>query len=197
MRASLMRILLVVLALLGPLTAQAERPVAMETSEGRVVIALEELKAPYTVRSFLAYVNSRFYDSTLFHRVIPDFMIQGGGMTLNHKGGLQEKTTSLPPVRNEADNGLRNRRGTVAMARGRDPHSGRAQFFINTTNNPSLDFRGKNDDEWGYAVFGRVIEGMDVVDRISATPTDARLVGRLKMTDIPVTPVYISSIREI
>lgn len=192
-----MRLVLAALALLGPLAAQAEKRVVMETFKGRVVIALEELKAPYTVRNFLAYVNSRFYDNTLFHRVIPDFMIQGGGMTLNHKGGLQEKTTSLPPVRNEADNGLRNLRGTLAMARGRDPHYARAQFVINTTNKPSLDFRGKNEDEWGYAVFGRVIKGMDVVDRISATPTDARLVGPFKMTDIPVMPVYISSIREI
>lgn len=140
--------------------------VKLETNYGDIVIELNAEKAPNTVANFLSYVNDGFYDGTIFHRVIKDFMIQGGGFTEE----FVQKTPKAP-IQNEANNGLSNVRGSVAMARTGDPHSATAQFFINTVDNNFLDFRGESGAAWGYAVFGQVIEGMDVVDTIRAVST--------------------------
>lgn len=156
--------------------------VTIETSKGKIVLELYPDKAPKTVENFLVYVNSGHYDDTIFHRVIPNFMIQGGGFTPN----MKQKPTKKP-VTNEADNGLQNNRGTIAMARTQDPHSATAQFFINTVDNDFLNHRGKDPRGWGYAVFGQVVRGMDVVDAISKVKTGTR--GGLR--DIPVEPVVI------
>jgi peptidyl-prolyl cis-trans isomerase B (cyclophilin B) len=143
--------------------------VKLETSHGDIVIELNEDKAPVTVANFLNYVNEGFYDGTIFHRVIKNFMIQGGGFTQE----FQQKTTKQA-IENEADNGLSNKRGAVSMARTNDPHSATAQFFINTVDNAFLDFQAKVPSGWGYAVFGEVIEGMDVVDSIREVDTTMR-----------------------
>lgn len=143
--------------------------VKLETSLGDIVIELNEDKAPITVANFLSYVNEGFYDGTIFHRVIKNFMIQGGGFTQD----FQQKTTKSA-IENEADNGLSNKRGAVSMARTNDPHSATAQFFINTVDNGFLDFQGKVPSGWGYAVFGEVIEGMNVVDAIREVDTTMR-----------------------
>ena len=143
--------------------------VKLETSLGDIVIELNEDKAPVTVANFLGYVNEGFYDGTIFHRVIKNFMIQGGGFTQE----FQQKTTKAA-IENEADNGLSNKRGAVAMARTNDPHSATAQFFINTVDNGFLDFQAKVPSGWGYAVFAEVIEGMDVVDAIREVDTTMR-----------------------
>ena len=140
--------------------------VKLETNYGDIVIELNAEKAPNTVANFLSYVNDGFYDGTIFHRVIKDFMIQGGGFTEE----FVQKTPKAP-IKNEANNGLSNVRGSLAMARTGDPHSATAQFFINTVDNNFLDFRGESGAAWGYAVFGQVIEGMDVVDAIRAVST--------------------------
>lgn len=140
--------------------------VLLETTEGDILLELLPDKAPETVENFLKYVDDGFYDNTIFHRVIPGFMIQGGGMTAR----MQEKDTGSP-IKNEADNGLQNRRGTIAMARTMDPHSATAQFFINHADNDFLDFKAPTQDGWGYAVFGNVIDGMDVVDKIAKVKT--------------------------
>ncbi|MCC5797740.1 MAG: peptidyl-prolyl cis-trans isomerase [Methylophaga sp.] len=156
------------------LSAQAEGgaelpKVKLETSHGDIVIELNRDKAPETVANFISYVESGFYDGTIFHRVIPNFMIQGGGFTEDFE---QKKTGA--PIRNEANNGLANNRGSIAMARTGDPHSATSQFFINVTDNSFLNFRGEVASEWGYAVFGQVIEGMEVVDTIRAVATTMR-----------------------
>ena len=156
--------------------------VALKTSQGEIVVELMPDKAPATVKNFLGYVDSGFYDGTLFHRVIKGFMIQGGGLT----SGMERKHTRSPIV-NEADNGLKNKRGTIAMARTRDPHSATSQFFINLEDNSFLDFKSKTPKGWGYAVFGRVVQGMEVVDRIGAVPTGTA--GGYR--DVPVEPVLI------
>lgn len=189
-----MRRLLLSLALLLPVAATAaENPqVTMETSEGTVVIELHQDKAPLTVANFLQYTDSGHYDGTVFHRVIPRFMIQGGGFSRDY----QQKET-LPAITNEANNGLRNLRGTLAMARTSDPHSATSQFFINTVNNPNLDHRGENAAGWGYAVFGKVIKGMDVVDRISALPTGRGTLNGMPAGDVPNRPVIIRSITRL
>ena len=165
-------------------TAVAAAPrVALETSAGRMVIELNPVAAPLTVANFLEYVQAGHYNGTVFHRVIGNFMIQGGGFTPD----MQQKPTRAP-VRNEADNGLKNEPYTIAMARTNDPHSATAQFFINVANNEFLNYRAPNPQGWGYAVFGRVIEGQDVVDRIKAVPT-----GRVGMfQDVPREPVVIT-----
>ncbi|KAF0809478.1 cytosolic peptidylprolyl cis-trans isomerase, cyclophilin A-like protein [Alcanivorax sp. S71-1-4] len=185
-----MRRLLLTLALMLPLAASADTAprVALETTEGTIVIELYPDKAPATVANFLQYVDDGFYDGTVFHRVIPRFMIQGGGFTRDY----QQKETRTP-VTNEADNGLRNERGTLAMARTSDPHSATAQFFINTVNNTNLNHRGKSPGGWGYAVFGKVVEGMDVVDRISALPTGRGTLNGMPAGDVPNRPVEIRS----
>lgn len=140
--------------------------VSMETNLGEIVIELNKAAAPKTVENFLKYVDSGFYKDVIFHRVISNFMVQGGGFDEK----LTKKQT-LAPIKNEADNGLKNKRGTIAMARTGDPHSATAQFFINVVDNSNLDFRGKNTYGWGYAVFGKVTKGMDVVDQIRYTKT--------------------------
>jgi len=140
--------------------------VKLETNYGNIVIELNAEKAPNTVANFLSYVNDGFYDGTIFHRVIKDFMIQGGGFTEE----FVQKTPKAA-IQNEANNGLSNVRGSIAMARTGDPHSATAQFFINTVDNNFLDFRGESGAAWGYAVFGQVIEGMDTVDAIRAVST--------------------------
>jgi peptidyl-prolyl cis-trans isomerase B (cyclophilin B) len=165
----------------GP--ALAETRVKLETSLGDIVLALDEQSAPDTVANFLQYVRDGFYEGTIFHRVIDGFMIQGGGFT----GSYQQKSTRSP-IKNEADNGLTNDRGTIAMARTSDPHSATAQFFINVADNTFLNHTAPTAQGWGYAVFGRVVEGMDVVDAIRQVPTGAA--GPFRQ-DAPRTPVLI------
>lgn len=167
--------------LLAPLL-QAAPTVEMRTSLGRIVLELDEQRAPQSVENFKRYVREGFYNGTVFHRVIPRFMIQGGGFSTD----MRQKTTHSP-IRNEAGNGLKNQRGTLAMARTGDPHSATAQFFINHRDNAFLDHPGQ--DGWGYTVFGRVTEGLDVVDRIAATPTGVAA----GMPDVPQTPIVIQS----
>jgi cyclophilin family peptidyl-prolyl cis-trans isomerase len=159
--------------------------VVMETSMGKITIELFKDKAPISVTNFLRYVDEKHYDGTIFHRIIGDFMIQGGG----YDGDMKEKA-SRPPIENEAGNGLVNRRGTIAMARTSEPHSATAQFFINVKDNAFLD-RANSRDNVGYAVFGHVIEGMDVVDKIRRVETNARA----GQNDVPVAAVIIHSVR--
>jgi peptidyl-prolyl cis-trans isomerase B (cyclophilin B) len=151
----------------GP--GSAKPRVLLETSKGKIVLELNAEKAPKTVKNFLDYVNSGFYNGTIFHRVIPGFMIQGGGFTPD----MTQKPTR-PAIQNEADNGLKNERGTIAMARTRDPNSASSQFFINVADNTSLNHRNKTLEGWGYAVFGKVVEGMDVADAIVKVPTTTK-----------------------
>lgn len=165
----------------------ADNPlVLMETAMGEVVIELFEDKAPETVKNFLAYVDEEFYDGTIFHRVIPTFMVQGGGMT----GMMKEKETR-DSIQNEANNGLANERGTLAMARTMEPHSATAQFFVNVEDNDFLNFKSETPEGWGYCVFGKVTDGMEVVDKIRKVRTKS--VGY--HDDVPVEAVYINSIR--
>ncbi|HVT61138.1 MAG TPA: peptidylprolyl isomerase [Thermoanaerobaculia bacterium] len=162
--------------------AKPQPRVTLETTKGKIVIELYPAKAPKTVANFLQYVRAGHYDGTIFHRVIPGFMIQGGGYDAEGK----ERPTR-PPVPNEADNGLTNDRGTVAMARTSDPDSASAQFFINVVDNGSLNHKSKTAQGWGYTVFGRVVEGMDVADVIVAVPKGRASLG----TDQPVESVII------
>ena len=164
MRGAVAALALALTAAFAPACLQAAQPAAdpvvkLETNLGDIVLRLDARKAPITVANFIQYVKSGHYDGTVFHRVIKDFMIQGGGMTPE----LKEKRT-VAPIRNEADNGLRNQKYTIAMARTSDPHSASSQFFINTKNNDFLDFKAKTPQGWGYAVFGKVIQGQNVVD---------------------------------
>jgi peptidyl-prolyl cis-trans isomerase B (cyclophilin B) len=165
----------------------ADPIVDVVTNLGPFTIQLDPAKAPKSVANFLAYVDANHYAGTVFHRVISTFMVQGGGYDAQY-----ERKATQPPVDNEADNGLKNTRGTVAMARTPDPHSGTAQFFVNVTDNAFLDHTGKDPQGWGYAVFGKVIEGMDTVDKIKALKTGA--VGPFAK-DAPITPVLIESVR--
>jgi len=175
-------------ALLASFAAGAANlQVELKTSMGTVVIELDPDKAPLTVDNFLQYVKDRHYDGTAFHRVIPGFMVQGGG----YGPDFSEKPTRKP-VRNEASNGLRNDVGTIAMARTNDPHSATAQFFINVANNESLNFRYPTQEGYGYCVFGKVVKGMDVVNRIVKIPTGTGPGGH---RDVPVKPVIIESVR--
>jgi peptidyl-prolyl cis-trans isomerase B (cyclophilin B) len=170
--------------------AWAEDPkVSMQTSKGTIVLELYADEAPKSVENFLAYVDNGFYDGTIFHRVIEGFMIQGGGFTPD----MQKKPTRAP-IDNEADNGLKNERGTIAMARTGDPHSATAQFFINHQDNAFLDHTAKTQRGWGYAVFGRVTEGMDVVDAIAIEPTGAK--GPFPK-DVPETTVVIEQVTRV
>ena len=176
------------LALLASFAAGAANPqVEMKTTLGTIVIELDEEKAPLTVANFLQYVKDRHYDGTLFHRVIPGFMIQGGGFSQD----FREKQTRKP-VRNEAGNGLKNEVGTIAMARTPDPHSATAQFFINVADNAQLNFRFPTFEGFGYTVFGKVVKGMDVVQRIVKMPTAS---GPPPHENVPVKPVVIESVR--
>ena len=161
--------------------------VDVETSLGRFTIELAADAAPRTVENFLGYVDAKHYDGTIFHRVIPNFMAQGGGFD-----GEMEKKSVRAPVQNEADNGLKNKRATVAMARTSDPHSATAQFFVNLVDNGFLDHTEKSARGWGYTVFGRVVEGMDVVDKMAAVKTGSK--GPFDK-DAPQTDITITSVR--
>lgn len=156
--------------------------VKLVTGQGDIVVELDSAAAPKTVANFLGYVKDGFYDGVVFHRVIAGFMIQGGGFDTDMK-----RKSTRPPIPNEADNGLSNRTGTIAMARTADPHSASAQFFINVKDNGFLDHRGKTPQGWGYCVFGKVVEGMAVVRAIEKVPTTSRS----GMGDVPKTPVII------
>lgn len=156
--------------------------IKLTTNHGAITLELDGEKAPKTAANFLAYVESGHYDNTIFHRVIDGFMIQGGGMG----GGMQEKPTRAP-IENEAGNGLKNDRGTIAMARTSDPHSATAQFFINVVDNDFLNFRATSGSGWGYCVFGKVIDGMDVVDKIRKVRTGNKGFHQ----DVPVEDVVI------
>ena len=160
----------------------------MDTSKGPIRLKLFADKTPNTVANFVNLARRGFYNKLRFHRVIPDFMIQGGGFT----AGMRQKDTRSK-IQNEADNGLRNERGTIAMARTSDPHSATAQFFINTVNNDFLNHTGKTSQGWGYAVFGHVSEGMDVVDAISRVKTGTR--GPFR--DVPLEPVVIKRVARL
>jgi peptidyl-prolyl cis-trans isomerase B (cyclophilin B) len=171
------------------LTENANPVVALQTTHGEIRIELDPAKAPLTVANFLEYVDASHYDGTIFHRVIKGFMIQGGGMDAE----MDERPTGAP-IRNEADNGLKNARGAIAMARTSDPHSATAQFFINTVDtNNFLDYRSPTPQGWGYCVFGRVIEGMDVVDRIREAQTGRK--GHHQ--DVPLEPIVIEKAQRV
>lgn len=175
-----MRILAILLALVLSTSAMAKTErVELITSEGSIILELYPDKAPKSVENFIQYVRTRFYSETLFHRVIPGFMIQGGGFNIEG-----ERKPTKAPIINESDNGLSNERGTIAMARTSDPHSATAQFFINHADNPFLD---RSTSSYGYAVFGRVVEGMKVVDKIAEVKTGTNGMKR----DWPVQPVRI------
>ncbi|KPF44350.1 cyclophilin [beta proteobacterium AAP121] len=157
--------------------------VQMDTSAGTLRIELDDEKAPLSTANFLEYVKAGHYDGTVFHRVIKGFMVQGGGFEV----GMKQKGTQAP-IRNEANNGLKNKKYTLAMARTNDPHSATAQFFINATDNGFLDFTAENSSGWGYAVFGRVVEGTEVVDAIEKVRT-----GRKGFhDDVPLEDVVIT-----
>lgn len=164
------------------LAQQAGPKVKLTTTKGDIVIELYPDKAPASVENFLKYVKDGYYDGTIFHRVISGFMIQGGGMNK-----AMEPKTGRPPIKNEADNGLKNDVYTVAMARTSDPHSATSQFYINVKDNASLNHSGKTPQGWGYAVFGKVVEGREVVDAIKAVPTTSK--G--PFGDVPVSAVEI------
>jgi len=165
-----------------PATKGKMKMVKLHTNQGVITLQLDAEKAPLSVRNFLDYVNSGFYSNTIFHRVIPNFMIQGGGF----ETGLKQKPTSAP-IKNEAANGLKNDIYTIAMARTGDPHSATAQFFINTKNNGFLDYPGQ--DGWGYCVFGKVVEGKEVVDAIGKVKTGSSR----GYQDVPVEDVIITN----
>lgn len=175
-----------VLAAVSPAVAADNQKVIMDTSKGQFTIELYADKSPETVKNFLAYVDAGFYSGTIFHRVIPGFMIQGGGFTPD----MQQKPTR-PPIKIESDNGLKNLRGTLAMARTQDPNSATAQFFINSVDNAFLNFTAKTAQGWGYAVFGRVVQGLEVVDEISKVKTGSKGMHR----DVPVETITITGIK--
>ena len=163
------------------LNALAQPTVEIKTNKGSIIVELNQDKAPNTVANFVKYANDGFYTGTVFHRVISGFMIQGGGLDKN----LNEKETRAP-IKNEADNGLANNIGTIAMARTNDPHSASSQFFINVANNNFLNHTEKSERGWAYAVFGKVVKGMDVVDKIARIPTDGG--------DVPTQTIMIESV---
>ena len=177
-------LLVLLLGLSAAAWADTDNPrVRLVTNKGDIVLQLDRAKAPRTVENFLRYVQDGFYNGTLFHRVIDGFMIQGGGFSADF---VQKPTRA--PIINEADNGLRNTVGTIAMARTSDPHSATAQFFINVSNNEFLDFREKTPRAWGYAVFGRVVTGMEVVKAIKEARTGA---GGMFPKDVPQEPIIV------
>ncbi len=182
----------IVLSLLALPTHALEKPKMTDTSApevkfhttlGDIVLKLDAEKAPASVSNFLTYVREGHYDGTLFHRVIPKFMAQGGGFNTD----FVQKSTHAP-IKNEADNGLKNKRGSIAMARTNDPQSATAQFFINYVDNTFLDYKSPTPQGWGYAVFGEVIEGMDVVDKMATIPTGR---GGPMPSDVPQTPIVL------
>lgn len=159
--------------------------VQMETNKGTITLELDNQKAPETVNNFVSYAHEGFYDGTIFHRVIPGFMIQGGGFTVD-----MSAKDAHPPISNEADNGLKNDAGTIAMARTTDPQSATSQFFINVQNNDFLNFTSKTERGWGYTVFGKVTGGMDIVKAIEKVPTG----NSGGHQDVPVEPVIIEKV---
>ncbi|MGB4467166.1 MAG: peptidylprolyl isomerase [Azovibrio sp.] len=182
----MLRALILAAGLAASTLGWAAPTVELETSQGRIVLELNDAKAPKSVANFLQYARDGFYNGTVFHRVIPGFMIQGGGFDSR----MNPKETR-EPIENEARNGLRNSRGTIAMARRPDPHSATSQFFINLVDNKNLDY--PSFDGWGYAVFGKVTAGMDVVDKIAKVPT-----GRSgPHQDVPNEAVIIQSVKII
>lgn len=162
--------------------------IRIQTNKGVIELKLDEQKAPETAKNFLEYVQAGFYDGTIFHRVIDGFMIQGGGL----EPGMKEKDTRSP-IKNEADNGLKNERGSIAMARTNDPHSATAQFFINVVDNAFLDHRSATTDGWGYCVFGHVTNGMDVVDTIKGVATT----NKGYYQDVPAEDVVIEKVEVV
>jgi len=162
--------------------------IKLNTNHGTISIELDHARAPQTAANFLQYARDGFYEGTLFHRVIPKFMIQGGGM----EAGMKQKTPRAS-IQNEAGNGLSNEIGTVAMARTSDPHSASSQFFINVANNTFLDHKAPRGNDWGYCVFGRVVDGMDAVNAIVAVDTTSRMGHQ----DVPVDDVVIESVEVI
>ena len=159
--------------------------VTMETNKGVITLELDSAKAPDSVSNFVTYAKAGHYDNTVFHRVIPGFMIQGGGFDTS----MQQKSTNAP-VKNEANNGLKNDKGTVAMARTSDPHSATAQFFINVKDNSFLNYKSETPQGWGYTVFGKVTDGMDVVESIETVPTG----NKNGLQDVPTTDVIITKV---
>jgi cyclophilin family peptidyl-prolyl cis-trans isomerase len=176
-------LLLLVIAISATGVAWAGTGVTFETTKGVIELELDDLKAPKTAANFISYVKAGHLDGTVFHRVIPGFVIQGGGFTAD----LEQKPTQ-PPIPNEAANGLKNERGTISMARTPNPHSATSQFFINLKHNVSLDHRNGTPEGIGYCVFGKVTSGMDVVDAIAGSPTGA---GGPFEKDVPLEPVII------
>ncbi|NIM58147.1 MAG: peptidyl-prolyl cis-trans isomerase [Candidatus Aminicenantes bacterium] len=172
-------------------TAQADNAnpkVFMKTSMGDITIELYPDKAPITVKNFFSYVDEKFYDGTIFHRVMKGFMIQGGGLTADFKS-----KPAKPAIKNEATNKIKNKRGTIAMARMPDPDSATCQFFINHVDNPSLDHRDNTPEEYGYAVFGKVLKGMDVVDAIA----NVKIMTRSGRANVPRETITIISVRRV
>jgi len=183
-------VVLAVAVIAGVAVAEGANPqVRVETNKGVIVMELDADKAPKTVENFLGYVKTGHYIGTIFHRVIPNFMIQGGGVTQEFQG-----KPLRPPVVNEANNGLSNKRGSVAMARTSEVNSATAQFFINLKDNQFLDFRNETPEGYGYCVFGKVVEGMDVVDKIAAIPTGS---GGPFQKDVPKDPVVIIKVTQV
>ena len=178
-------VIFVLMFAVSTMASAAGQLVKLQTNLGDIVIELNQEKAPQSAANFLGYVNDGFYNGTIFHRVIDGFMIQGGGFTDN----FQKKGTKAP-IQNEANNGLKNDRGTVAMARTNAPHSATAQFFINVVNNDFLNYRASTSRDWGYTVFGKVVQGMDIVDKIRKIPTGP---GGPFPKDVPQAPVVIES----
>ena len=171
------------LALIGNIAMSETNPqVQFETSKGNIVLELDAENAPNTVANFLSYVESGFYNGTIFHRVIPGFMVQGGGFDVD----MQQKQTN-DPIQNEANNGLKNAKGSISMARTSDPHSATAQFFINVVDNTNLDFTSETPHGWGYAVFGNVTQGMDVVMSIVEVATGNKGMHQ----NVPLEPIVI------
>lgn len=182
-----MKTLFLLLLSLFSLSVLGNPIVVMDTNFGKIEVELDEKKAPETVKNFLTYVDARFYDGTLFHRVIDNFMIQGGGFL----SGMKEKTNKKSSIKNEANNGLKNEVGTIAMARTNAPHSATAQFFINVSDNEFLNHKSETDAGWGYAVFGKVTSGMHVVNRIKKVKT-GNIAGH---ANVPMDEVVIKSVR--
>ncbi len=187
MKRTLISIMIVLAVSFSAIAGENPR-VDLVTSKGEIVLELYADKAPETVKNFLAYVDAGFYDGTIFHRVIPGFMIQGGGFTVDMK---QKRMRA--PIRNEADNRIRNERGTIAMARTQDPHSATAQFFINTGDNDFLNHKAKSSQGWGYVVFGRVVKGIGVLDAISKVNTVTRGTYR----NVPAEAVVITKVNRV
>ncbi len=169
----------------GTTSMSANPKVLIETTKGNITVELDAVNAPNTVANIVGYVKDGFYNGTVFHRVIPGFMVQGGGMTAD----MSEKK-GKEPIKNEANNGLKNMRGTLAMARTNAPHSASSQFFINVADNSFLNFKSESPQGWGYAVFGKVVEGMDVVDAIVAVKTGNHGYHQ----DVPVEPVVMNKV---